>query len=239
MDPSFNGGTSTADVPSSIAVSPDGTRIATVGRSGPAFFTVIYDAQGNVIRRNVRSDLGTAYDAAFGPQNVLYVGTSRFTRATSEQMTIAKFDGGGTTLWTRSYAAGDFIYRLAVDNAGDVVAVGAVDTYLDWVTLKVGPGGARRWSQRYSATEGDDEIPSFVAIDDANAIYVTGRAGPIPDDIGISLLMMTTVKYEPDGTLAWVVNRDINRGVSVRVGTDRAVYVLGQGQMLTVRYMQT
>jgi hypothetical protein len=68
---------------------------------------------------------------------------------------------------------------------------------------------------------------------------VTGRAGPVPDAIGASLLMMTTVKYEPDGTLAWVVNKDINRGVSVRVGTDRAVYVLGQGQMLTVRYVQT
>jgi hypothetical protein len=236
---SFNGGTSTADVPSSIAVSADGTRIATVGRSGPAFFTVIYDAQGNVIRRNVRTNLGTAHDAAFGPQNVLYVGTSRFTQATSDRMTIVKFDAGGTTLWTRSYAAGFFIYRLAVDNAGDVVAIGAVDTNLDWVTLKVGPDGARRWSRRYSATEGDDEIPSFVAIDDANAIYVTGRAGPIPDAIGASLLMMTTIKYESDGTRAWVVNQDINRGVSVRVGTDRAVYVLGQGQMLTVRYVQT
>jgi hypothetical protein len=68
---------------------------------------------------------------------------------------------------------------------------------------------------------------------------VTGRAGPIPDAIGISLLMMTTIKYAPDGTLVWVVNRDINRGVSVRVGTDQAVYVLGQGQMLTVRYLQS
>jgi hypothetical protein len=133
----------------------------------------------------------------------------------------------------------DFIYRLAVDNAGDVVAIGAVDTNLDWVTLKVGPDGVRRWSRRYSATDGDDEIPSFVAIDHANAIYVTGRAGPIPDEIGASLLMMTTIKYESDGTRAWVVNQDINRGVSVRVGTDRAVYVLGQGQMLTVRYVQT
>jgi hypothetical protein len=36
-----------------------------------------------------------------------------------------------------------------------------------------------------------------------------------------------------------VVNRDINRGVGVRVGTDQAVYVLGQGLMLTVRYLQS
>jgi hypothetical protein len=170
---------------------------------------------------------------------VLYVGTSRFAPETSDRMTIVKFEAGGNTLWTRSYADGNYIYRIAVDSAGEVVAVGAVNTYLDWVTLKVGPDGTRRWSRLYSATEGDDEIPSFLTIDATNAIYVTGRAGPIPPDIGISLLMMTTVKYEPDGTLAWVVNRDINRGVSVRVGTDRAVYVLGQGQMLTVRYVQT
>jgi hypothetical protein len=34
------------------------------------------------------------------------------------------------------------------------------------------------------------------------------------------------------------VNQDINRGVGVRVGTDEAVYVVGQGQMLTIRYLQ-
>jgi hypothetical protein len=203
------------------------------------FFTVIYDAQGDVIRRNVRSDLGTAHDAAFGPQNELYVGTSRYTQATSEQMTIVKYGPGGATLWTRSYEAGDYIYRVAVDRSGDVVAVGVVDIYFDWLTLKVAPNGDRLWTRRYSATEGDDEIPTFVSIDDQNSIYVTGRAGPIPDAIGASLLMMTTIRYEPDGTLVWVVNRDINRGISVRVGTDRAVYVLGQGEMLTVRYVQS
>jgi hypothetical protein len=236
---SFNGGAYAADVPSSIAVSPDGTRIAAVGRSGPAFFTVIYDAQGTVIRRSVRSDLITAQDAAFGPQNELYVGTSRYTQETSDQMTIVKFSRRGRTLWTRSYEAGDYIYRMAVDGAGDLVAVGVVDTYFDWVTLKVAPSGTRLWARRYSATNGDDEIPAFVSIDAANAIYVTGRAGPIPPGPGISLLMMTTIKYAPDGTFVWVVNRDINRGVSVRVGTDEAVYVLGQGQMLTVRYLQS
>ena len=40
------------------------------------------------------------------------------------------------------------------------------------------------------------------------------------------------------GRRRWVANDDINLGVSVRVGTDRAVYVLSQGEMLTVRYLQ-
>jgi hypothetical protein len=154
-------------------------------------------------------------------------------------MTIVKFGPAGGTLWTRSYAAGDFIYRMAVDHAGNVVAAGVVDLYLDWLTLKVAPNGAPVWSQRYSATDGDDEVPAFVSIDTANAIYVTGRAGPIPPGPGVSLLMMTTIKYAPDGTRVWVVNQDVNRGVSVRVGTDGAVYVLGQGEMLTVRYLQS
>ncbi|MGH3366288.1 MAG: hypothetical protein ACRDOY_03705 [Nocardioidaceae bacterium] len=99
--------------------------------------------------------------------------------------------------------------------------------------------GPRQWSRRYSATKGDDETPAFLSIDATNAIYVTGRAGPIPREIGISLLMMTTIKYAPDGTLAWVVNQDINRGLGVRVGNDQAVYVLGLGEMLTVRYLQS
>jgi hypothetical protein len=236
---SFNGGPYVSDVPSSIAVSPDGSRVATVGRSGALFFTVIYDAEGTVLRRNVRSDLITAQDAAFSAQNRLYVGTSKYTQETSDRMTIVKFGPGGGTVWTRSYAAGDYVYRIAVDGEGEVVAVGVVDTYFDWVTLKVAGNGTRLWSRRYSATEGDDEVPAFVSIDAADGIYVTGRAGPIPDAIGASLLMMTTIKYAPDGTLVWVVNRDINRGVGVRVGTDEAVYVLGQGQMLTIRYLQS
>jgi hypothetical protein len=235
---SFNGAPFIADVPSSIAVSPDGSRVATVGRSGPLFFTVIYDAEGTVIRRSVRSDLITAQDAAFSAQNQLYVGTSKYTQETSDQMTIVKFGAGGGTVWTRSYAAGDYVYRIAVDGKGKVIAVGVVDTYFDWVTLKVAANGNRLWSRRYSATNGDDEVPAFVSIDATNGIYVTGRAGPIPDAIGASLLMMTTIKYAPDGTLVWVVNQDINRGVGVRVGTDEAVYVVGQGQMLTIRYLQ-
>jgi len=68
---------------------------------------------------------------------------------------------------------------------------------------------------------------------------LSARAGPIPPDVGISLLMMTTIKYAPDGTRVWIANRDINRGVGVRVGTDRAVYALGEGLMLTVRYLQS
>jgi hypothetical protein len=236
----FNGGTAVADVASSVAVSPDGTRIATVGRSGTSFFTVIYDAQGNVIRQNVRSKLGTAFDAAFGPNKELYVGTSQYNQQTGDdQMTIVKFSESGGTVWTRSYSVGDYIYRIAVDLKGRAVAVGVLNTgWFDWVTLKVRPNGNALWSQGYSATNGDDEIPAFVSIDTANAIYVTGRAGPIPPGC-CALLMMTTIKYAPNGTFVWVVNQDINRAVSVRVGTDEAVYVLGQGEMLTVRYLQS
>jgi hypothetical protein len=135
-----------------------------------------------------------------------------------------------------SYGSGESISRLAV--AGAVVAVGVADIYSDWFTLKVGADGTRLWSRRYRATEGDDEVSAFLAMDPTSAIYVTGRAGPTPPDIGISLLMMTTIKYTPGGILACVANEDINRAVSVRVGTNQAVYVLGQGQMLTAGYLQ-
>jgi hypothetical protein len=124
----------------------------------------------------------------------------------------------------RRVRAAEPALRRNVDHAGDVVAVGVVDTYFDWLTFKVAPDGTRLWSRRYSTTDGDDEVPTFLAIDAANAIYVTGRAGPIPRAIGASLLMMTTITYEPSGAQAWVMNRDINRGVGVRVGTDQAVY---------------
>jgi hypothetical protein len=195
------------------------------------FFTVIYDAQGNVIRRSIRTELGTAHDAAFGPQNQLYVGTSRYTQATSDQMTIVKFAASGATLFARSYAAGDFIYRIAVDRAGNVVAVGVADVYFNWVTLKVAANGTHLWSRRYSATGGDDEVPTFLSIDAANSIYVTGpsRAHPArhrdqpPDDDDDQVRtrryigMAGEPGHQPRG---WRTGRDRSGRVRPRPGTD-------------------
>jgi hypothetical protein len=187
----------------------------------------------------LREDLIAANDLAFGPQNVLYVGATSWTPETSDQMTILKLDANGNLVFVRSYPDGDFVYRMAVDPQGNVIAAGAEDVYLNWVTLKVQPDGDRLWSQEYDATQSNDERPFFLSLDPSGNIYVTGEAGPPPPGPNISYLQATTVKYSPAGTQEWVVFNDTGRGVAVRIGTDQAVYVQAQGEMLTVRYDQS
>jgi len=166
----FNGGPYADDVPNSIALSPDGSRIAVVGATVGTFFTVVYDAQGNQLGQNLQPDFYEARDAAFGPQNNLYVGTARWTPETSNQMTVVKFNGNGSLVWIRSYADGDFVHRIAVDSLGNVVAAGVDQAttgmpYLDWVTLKLRPDGVRLWSQKYDGHQDNDERPFSLALD--------------------------------------------------------------------------
>jgi hypothetical protein len=235
----FNGGDYTTDRPASLAISPDGSRVAMVGHSSGWLFTVVYDAQGNQIAQLLREDLIFSRDAAFGPQNQLYVGTTSWTPETGDRMTIVKLGAGGNVLFVRSYTDGEFVYRMAVDSQGNVVAAGVKDTYFNWVTLKVEPDGDRLWSQVYDGFGANDERPFFLTIDRFDDIYVTGDGGPAPPGSTISNTRAITVKYSPSGTQEWVVmDTPSARGVAVRIGTDLAVYVQGLGEMTTVRYDQ-
>jgi hypothetical protein len=83
-------------------------------------------------------------------------------------------------------------------------------------------------------------VPYFLALDPAGGIYVTGSAGPAPPGSpSVSDLQMTTIKYAPSGARRWVLFNNTGRGVSVRIGTDRAIYLQGFGGMLTARYLDT
>jgi hypothetical protein len=236
----FNGGEYTTDRAASLAISDDGTRIAVVGDSSGWLLTVVYDAQGNQVGQLLRDDLIFARDAAFGPQNELYVGTTRWTPETGDQMTIVKLGPGGNVQFVRSYPDGELIYRMAVDTQGNVIAAGVRDVYMNWVTLKAEPDGDRLWSRLHDEHPGNDEQPFFLTIDPFDDIYVTGSAGPPPPGSTISNLNAATVKYDSGGTQKWVVlsGTGIGRGVAVRIGADQAVYVQGQGEMLTARYDQ-
>jgi hypothetical protein len=235
----FNGGPSVRDEPRSLAVSDDGSRVGVVGYSGGASFTVIYGADGRRLGANVQLDLGTAWDAAFGPQNQLYVGASSWTPATSDRMTITRFAADGKRLWTRHYPQGDVVRRIVVDSSGSVIATGTEGVYTDWMTLKVDANGAPLWSRRYDGFQSNDERPFFIGVDPSNNIYVTGEGGPAAPGPITSNPRMTTVKYAPGGARRWVLftPQGQPRGVSVRIGTNGAIYLQGLGQMATARYI--
>jgi hypothetical protein len=73
----------------------------------------------------VQPAIGTARDAAFGPQNVLHIATSRWTRQTSDELTVVKLDDWARTIWVRTFAGGSYGYWIGVDFRGDVVGAGS------------------------------------------------------------------------------------------------------------------
>ena len=68
------------DAPSSMAISPDGSRIAVAGVSGNLFMALMYDANGNRLWANTNSAVYAAGDAAFGPGNLSLIHISEPTR---------------------------------------------------------------------------------------------------------------------------------------------------------------
>ncbi|MGB2712847.1 MAG: hypothetical protein WBC51_01615 [Vicinamibacterales bacterium] len=233
-----------ADEPLSLAVSPDGRRIILAGMKAQSFLLVAYDADGTLAWSHVRSDAGPAYDVAVGPFDEVVAGASSWTWATSNMMTILKFDANGRPLWTRTYPVGDFVWRIAVDSRGNIAAAGVDQVtggmpYLNWMTLKTDAGGNLLWSHAYDGHSSNNEIPYSIAIDLLDAIYVTGQGGPGPSGGSLSTLRVVTAKYDADGTQRWVAFTDSGRGIGVKVGSDNTVFVFGEGQMLTLRYQET
>ena len=68
-------------------------------------------------------------------------------------MQITKYSATGVVQWTNVYPQGDYIYRLALDSLGNVIATGPDYStyYANWVTMKVAPNGALLWSATFDA----------------------------------------------------------------------------------------
>ena len=117
-------------------------------------------------------------------------------------MQIAKYSATGVVLWTNVYSPGDYIYRLALDSQGNVIATGPDygGYYANWVTMKVSPAGALVWSATYDALIANNEIPAFVALDSLDNVYVTGVGGPeVVAANGSRYMRMVTLKYSAGG----------------------------------------
>jgi hypothetical protein len=104
----------------------------------------------------------------------------------TNSMALHKFDLSGNRIFSRSYAQGIALSRIAVDGAGNVIAIGTASPlpgsgYIDWMTIKTSATGGLLWSRRYDATRTNNEIPEWVFVDSADAVYVAGMGGPSPN----------------------------------------------------------
>ena len=235
--------------PTSLALSPDETRLAVTGgnfsTTWRSFSLAMFDtASGQRLWNHLDTSNYGGRDVAFSPDGAsVYVGSTNVT-VSPMAMALARFDLAGHRIFSRSYADGNALVRIALDTAGNVVAVGTAlplpgSAYRDWMTIKTDAAGTQLWSRRYDATRTNDEVPEWVTVDGAGAVYVAGMGGPSPSTGNVSFLKPVTLKYDAVGTPVWAIFDGGNAQVTVSDSEGGSVFTLASGQMTSARFEQT
>jgi hypothetical protein len=260
-DASGDGG---EDIAYSLAVSPDGSRVAVTGLSthtGGAgseladdVATVSYDATTGAQQWASRfngagDDRDIGQDVVFSPDSarVYVVGFSGRDNSANydDFVTLAYTASDGGELWSKLYDgpahSEDVGKYIAVSTGGDSIVVtgrsiGADSTY-DYATVAYDTAaGGLLWAKRYAGSGEDD--PGGVAVaPDETAVYVTGSSVGSGGDLDF-----TTIAYGmPAGAKLWLRRWDRGaydraKDLVVAPGGGR-VYVTGDtGKWATLAY---
>jgi len=240
VNPNGNGFPGTP-LPTGLYLSADGSSVAASGTSGYNYYVLSCDQSGSKRFQDFRDHSVYAAGVAINNQGELYFGNGL---AGGAGMQITKYSATGAVQWTNVYPQGDYIYRLALDSVGNVIAIGPdySNYYANWVTMRVAPSGALQWSATFDALTANNEVPAFVTLDPLDNVYVTGVGGPEGVAAnGSRYMRMVTVKYSTGGALVWTIGSiEGGSGNVVRVGGDGStLFVQGYGGMYTARYRQT
>jgi hypothetical protein len=180
------------------------------------FLLTKYDSSGNRLwRRFADGPSDSSFDAlsamCLDPAgNVILVGrTGDPTRRSSTDFLTVKFSPAGDTLWCRTFDCGDneddYPVAVTADGAGNVYVCGASfhnTTYWDYQVVKYSPAGDTLLTAWYNndLTDGSD-IPSAIAVDQSQNIYVTGTSNDTLDGYPADSACFATVKFSPAGGL--------------------------------------
>jgi outer membrane protein assembly factor BamB len=258
-----NGPGNGADLPASLGVSPDGSRVFVTGSStgvagNPDYATIAYDASTGAqlwVQRYTAPTNGHEFASSLG---VSPDGTKVFVTGGSQQpvsfhfATIAYDASTGRQLWLRDYHrlqfGNDYGTSLGVSPDGTKVFVtgpshgGATD--YDYATIAYDAStGTQLWVERYTrSVSGPDLSTSLGVSPDGTRVFVTGFGVVNP---GIVDYDYSTVAYEArTGAQVWVKRYDGGEGstdlaMALRVSPDSAsVFVTGSsgGDYATVHY---
>ncbi len=136
-----------------------------------------------------------------------YVYTSGISAtATNDDLLVIRWASAtGTVKWARRYngpaGKNDEATDVAVDAKGNVVVCGwrqTKDLTTDWVVLKYGPDGTKKWAWTYAGPGDGYDYPTEMVLDDAGNIYLTGRS-----QLDGYVEAAYTVKLSPGGDRLW------------------------------------
>jgi hypothetical protein len=183
------------------------------------------------------------------------VGTSERAAEIDDYVTI-RYDAAGNPLWASRFdgpCSSNVAEAVEVDAAGNAYVTGTsydCEGGSQFATVRYDPQGVPVWAAR-SDLPGDTSADTAgnLALDSAGAVYVTGWSQPSPVEFH-----STTLRYAPDGTLAWMVRHagseqidawthfiDVDDRGTVHVSGQAAVTGAGgqtEYDLLTVAYSQ-
>ncbi|MFN0151105.1 MAG: T9SS type A sorting domain-containing protein [bacterium] len=230
--------------PTSMDLDPSGNLLVAGGGLSGGMITTLYDASGQrqwVVERpgGAGSSVRWTNDGHF------YLTGSWYTQSTSNDFRLLKYDAAGALTWERFYdfGASEIGTKLALDTQENVYVTGyqSGGGYANWLTIRVDPDGNLLWSRLQDSHPAYDEFPNFLVTGPQNEVYITGSGGPSPVP-GQSYIQMLTLRYDADGTTAWVGKHYAwaSRGVGVALASDNNVYAVGLGNSITtIKYAQS
>jgi len=196
----------------SIAVDDSHNVYVTGASSGNGLYdygTIKYYPNGDTAWVRVY-DGSAGYDVPYDVEvdhsgNIYITGISQGSSTNYDYATV-KYYPNGDTAWVRRYNGPgnsiDEASAIAVDGSGNVYVTGHSNydaTNFDYATIKYYPNGDTAWVRRYDGTGRYNFPVMALGLDSKGNIYVTGSLlgnGSNRD--------YTTIKYYPDGALAWV-----------------------------------
>lgn len=151
------------------------------------------------------NSLDWSYAIAIDPAGDVVVTGYSTGAGTGKDYKTIKYNQAGAILWEASFNGpingGDYSNALAIDASGNIYITGRVDygTSSDMVTIKYNSQGVQQWLARYIGPSNLSDEGKSIKVDGSGNVYVGGRT--TSSVTGIDCI---TVKYNPDGSEAWV-----------------------------------
>jgi hypothetical protein len=190
------------------------------------------------------------YALALNDAGDVYVTGRSITSGSDYDIVTIKYNSAGVQQWAAVYAGADNGddegYDIEVDDSGYVYVTGstyATGQSTDWITVKYDASGDTVWTARYNDPDSSSDVPTALALDGADNVYVTGYA-IYPDQ----WFNITTIKYDAAGVEQWLASYNgplaISDDKAYAVDCDNGyIYVTGESEnadydadYLTIKY---
>ena len=209
------------------------------------YATVKYNPRGEIVwirRFNGSANLDDRpWAKVTDPEGNVYLTGQSTEIGTDWDCTTIKYKSNGDTAWVRKYNGDayekDYGYSIFVDDSGYVYVAGVARITSgdsDYLTVKYGPDGDIEWIRTYAGPETDQNWARAITVDNGGNVYVTGTS------LTHGVYHYLTVKYHPDGEIAWAKTSDGIGGMAIACDDSGNVYVSGliEEFLQTIKYDQ-